>query len=450
MLEPLVLVVDDDPESGRLLADMLAAERCRVRVATDGQAALSACRGQRFDVVLSDVRMPVMDGVELLTRLRHMQPNLPVILITAEASLRGAVETVKRGAFGYVTKQSTPTELRRLIEEAVETRARDELPKNSSAAMPHGTEELIGESEPMELLRNRVELVAPAKSPVLVLGETGTGKELVARAIHACGPRRSRPFVTVNAAAIPEALLESELFGHVRGAFTGATTSHRGMLMEADGGTLLLDEIGDMPLGLQAKLLRVVQAGEIRAVGSERPQQVDVRIVAATHRALPELVREGRFREDLYYRLAVITLVTPPLRSRPADIPRLAEIFLARARTRAPLSPVTSISRELLDLLAKERWPGNVRELQSVIEGLVVLSVADELQPRHLALVTEQTATTDVPPVGPAEGAPSALDAIVRTHVEAVLGYTEGNKSRAAKVLGIDLSTLYRWQQKWK
>jgi two-component system response regulator HydG len=284
-----------------------------------------------------------------------------------------------------------------------------------------------------------------------VIGETGTGKELVARAIHACSPRRSRPFVTVNAAAIPETLLESEMFGHVRGAFTGATQAHRGLLTEADGGTLLLDEIGDMPLGLQAKLLRVLQAGEIRAVGADRIQRVDVRIIAATHRKLPELVKQGRFRDDLYYRLNVISLTIPPLRARSGDIPELAESFLERALERAPHSPVKSMSLALLELLKQGSWPGNVRELQSAIERLVVLALADELEPRHLALVDDEL-TREAATNGRAVVAPElcGIDELVRRHVEAVLAHTDGNKGKAAKILGVDLSTLYRWQQKWQ
>jgi len=456
MLDRFVLVVDDDPEMARCIADALMADRCRCEIAASGSAALAACRQHEFDVVVSDIRMAGMDGVELMTRLRHVQSDLPVILMTAEGSIAAAVEAVKRGAFQYVTKPVEPGELRRIVDQAVSTRARTERPPTSKRSMPSGTEELIGDSVSMRDLRARIELVGSATSPVLIAGETGTGKELVARAIHACSARRSKPFVTVNAAAIPETLLESEMFGHVRGAFTGATQAHRGLLAEADGGTLLLDEIGDMPLGLQAKLLRVLQAGEIRAVGGDRIQRVDVRVLAATHRKLPELVREGRFREDLYYRLNVISITVPPLRARVADIPELARSFLARARERAPVSPVKAISPELLELLTHGSWPGNVRELQSTIERLVVLAMADELEPRHLALVDDElTPASSGPPTrerptGPTTEELCCIDDLVHRHVDAVLAHTEGNKARAAKILGIDLSTLYRWQQKWQ
>lgn len=453
MHDRYVLVVDDDPEMARCIADALTADRCRCEIAASGIAALAACRQYEFDVVVSDIRMAGMDGVELMTRLRHVQSGLPVVLMTAEGSIAAAVEAVKRGAFQYVTKPVEAFELRRIVDQAVAMRPRAERAPTTNRSMPTGTEELIGDSTSMRELRARIELVGSATSPVLIVGETGTGKELVARAIHACSARRSKPFVTVNAAAIPETLLESEMFGHVRGAFTGATQAHRGLLSEADGGTLLLDEIGDMPLGLQAKLLRVLQAGEMRAVGADRIQRVDVRIVAATHRKLPELVRTGRFRDDLYYRLNVISIPVAPLRARAADIPELVASFLTRARERAPASPVKSISPELLELLGVGSWPGNVRELQSTIERLVVLAMAERLEPRHLALVDDDLAMTEGP-AAPRQRSNGddlcCIDDLVHRHVDAVLAHTDGNKAKAAKILGIDLSTLYRWQQKWQ
>ncbi len=456
MEERFILVVDDDPEMARAIADALTGAHCRCDIASSGAAALAACRQVEFDVVVSDIRMAGMDGMELLTRLRHVQADVPVILMTAEGSISAAVEAVKRGAFQYITKPCDAADLRRLVDQAVASRPRTGR-SQLRRAMPGGTEELVGTSVSMNELRERIDLVAAATSPVLIVGETGTGKELVARAIHASSPRRAQPFVTVNAAAIPETLLESEMFGHVRGAFTGATQAHRGLFTEADGGTMLLDEIGDMPLPLQSKLLRVLQAGEIRAVGADRSLRVDVRVIAATHRRLPDLVREGRFREDLYYRLNVINISVAPLRARAGDIRELAQTFLQRARERAPQSVVTSMSDDLLELLSQGSWPGNVRELQSIIERLVVLARDAELAPRHLALVDDElTPQSHAPP--PPNSAPSLspagelcnIDMLIRRHVEAVLAHTDGNKARAAKILGIDLSTLYRWQQRWQ
>ena len=297
----------------------------------------------------------------------------------------------------------------------------------------------------MRQLDEAVTLVAQASAPVLILGESGTGKERVARAIHARGPRSGRPFVAVNTSAIPEQLLESEVFGHVRGAFTGATQARKGLLAEAEGGTLLLDEIGDMPLGLQAKLLRVIQFGEARPVGSDRARHVDVRVIAATHRNLDQLSREGRFREDLHYRLNVLPLVVPPLRARSEDVPVLVGEFLAAARERTPGSPVRTISDEAMRVLETASWFGNVRELESTIERLVVLGREETIEPRNVGYL-------QAPPMVAAAAWPTApgelwsLKRVNASYVAWVLAQTGGNKARAAEILGVDLSTLYRWQ----
>ncbi len=289
---------------------------------------------------------------------------------------------------------------------------------------------------------------------MIVTGETGVGKELVARAIHARGARRARPFVAVNTSAIPEDLLESELFGHVRGGFTGAVQSRKGLLTEADGGTLLLDEIGDMPIGLQAKLLRVLQFGEVRPVGGDRIHQVDVRVIAATHRDLPSLIREGRFRQDLYFRLNVLPVSVPALRDRPEDIPALVTHLLREACQRAPHSPVRSIGPEGLRTLAQAPWPGNVRELASVIERAVVFGadVAAGLQsPSGVPSPPSVPAVEIVAPTLPwsfgEPGPRRPLRNLSRQYTDWVLAQTGGNKERAAEILGIDLSTLYRWQR---
>jgi two-component system response regulator HydG len=449
-----VLVVDDDEECVLAVADLLGGNGMRCELASSGDAALEACRQHSFDAVVSDIRMPGMDGVELMTRVRRLHPSLPVVLMTAQGSIGAAVEAVKRGAFQYLLKPFDGNVLRGLVDEAVAQNRAPHPDSPSSTAL--GMSELIGGSSAMTRLRDKIELVAAATSPVLIVGETGTGKELVAHAIHRCSARAGRPFVTVNAAAVPEALLESEMFGHVRGAFTGATQTHRGLFSEASGGTLFLDEIGDMPLGLQAKLLRVLQSGELRAVGSGRLDNVDVRVIAATHRHLPDLVAKGGFRDDLYYRLNVININVPPLRARRSDIARLATTFVARARERAPQSRVTSLSDDLLALLAAGRWPGNVRELQGTIERLVVLAGAEVVEPHHLALVDAELVQADegLSSAGPVTTGPGhphgSIDDLVREHVERVLAHTDGHKARAAKILGVDLSTMYRWQQKWR
>jgi two-component system response regulator HydG len=300
------------------------------------------------------------------------------------------------------------------------------------------------ESSAMRQLVESIALVARSDTPVLILGESGTGKERVARAIHAGGPRALQPFVAVNTSAIPEQLLESELFGHVRGAFTGATQSRRGLMTEAHGGTMLLDEIGDMPLMLQPKLLRVLQFGESRPVGSDRMSQVDVRIIAATHRDLKGLVQEGRFREDLRFRLNVVPLVVPPLRDRREDIMPLALRFLQEARDRNPESPVTAIGDEAMSLMVQATWPGNVRELESAIERLVVLG--------HDALINAaDLAFLQVPPLAETwtveRTEPATLKQMNQAYFQWVLARTHGDKPRAAKILDVNLSTLYRWER---
>ena len=304
--------------------------------------------------------------------------------------------------------------------------------------------ELVQASPVMRELVESIALVARSETPILILGESGTGKERVARAIHAGGSRASQPFVAINTSAIPEQLLESEIFGHVRGAFTGATLARRGLMMEAHGGTMLLDEIGDMPLVLQPKLLRVLQFGETRPIGSDRTGQVDVRVIAATHRDLGKLVREGRFREDLRYRLSVIPLLVPPLRDRREDITPLVTQFLRESRDRNLESPVISISDEAMNVLNQAPWPGNIRELENAIERLVVLG-------REAVVTTDDLAfLQDKPPqnaLREIDDASLTLKQMNQLYLQRVLARTHGDKARAAKILDINLSTLYRWER---
>jgi len=308
-----------------------------------------------------------------------------------------------------------------------------------------GQPEIVGTGPAMRTLQTAIDFVARSSAPVLVTGETGAGKELVASAIHARSARRDRPMVAVNMSAIPQELLEAELFGHARGAFTGAAQLRKGLFTEADGGTLLLDEIGDMSFILQAKLLRVLQFGEIRPVGSDRAHYVDVRVIAATHRNLSALVKEGRFREDLFYRLDVLPLFVPPLRDRREDIPALAEYFLAQACQRAPLSPVRSIGPDALRVLADAPWPGNVRELASAIERAVVFGVDEMIDASHLFQLSSVRSTAPAQAWPFPSDAPWTLRRLSRAYAEWTIGETGGNKERAARILGIDLSTLYRW-----
>ncbi len=299
----------------------------------------------------------------------------------------------------------------------------------------------------MRVLQTAIDFVAQSSAPVLITGETGVGKELVARAIHARGARGHRPFVAVNTSAIPQDLLEGELFGHARGAFTGASQARKGLLTEADGGTLLLDEIGDMPFGLQAKLLRVLQFGDVRPLGSDRTHRVDVRVIAATHCDLPALVKEGKFRQDLYYRLNVLPVVVPPLRDRREDIPALAAYFLAEACKRAPRSPVRSLGPDALRVLLDSSWPGIVRELASAIERAVVFGVDEAIDVKHLASVPPISTDASASAWPFPSDAPWTLRQLSTTYTDWVLAETCGNKERAAKILGVDLSTLYRRQR---
>lgn len=445
-----VLIVDDDPEWREALRLVFSSDDAACELAASAPAALDLLAQGDFDAVICDVRMEGMDGLELLDRVKKLKPALPVVMITGAGRVADAVSAIKRGAFEYVTKPCDSDELRALVVGAIGDKRRRASDASTRPTRPPPSRtrsgELVGESRAMRALSASIECIATSTAPVLIRGETGVGKELVARAIHARGDRRDRAFVAVNTSAVNDDLFESEVFGHVRGAFTGAGQTRKGLLTEADGGTLLLDEIGDMPMSMQAKLLRVLQFGEVRPVGSDRVHFVDVRVIAATHRDLLALVREGRFREDLYFRLNVLPLVVPPLREHREDIPALAAHFLEEARKRASRSPVRSISDEALRTLTAAAWPGNVRELASAIERAVVFSSDDTLNLQHLSAIPESDGTVPwwVPP---SHEPPWTLKRLSDAYVQWVLGQTAGDKHRCAEILGIDLSTLYRWQR---
>jgi two-component system response regulator HydG len=444
-MESRVLIVDDDPEMREALATVFSVDGHGCELAGDAVAALEVVDRQTFDVVVCDVVMEGMSGLELLDRVKRTHPALPVILITGKGGVQQAVDAVKRGAFQYLVKPFGGDQLRRIVASAVDERQHpSESIRLSQPSPALGKAELVGSGPIMRSLQTAIDFVARSSAPVLVTGETGAGKELVARAIHARSDRRSRSFVAVNMSAIPEDLLEAELFGHVRGAFTGAAQPRKGLFTEADGGTLLLDEIGDMSISLQVKLLRVLQSGDVRPVGSDRTHHVDVRVIAATHRNLAERVKDGRFREDLFFRLDVLSVFVPPLRDHREDIPALAAYFLAQACHRAPLSPVRSIGADALRMLSEAPWPGNVRELASSIERAVVFGVDEMIDSNQLAVARSEPAAHGWP--FPSHS-PWTLRQLSRTYAEWVLNQVGGDKERAAEVLGIDLSTLYRWQR---
>ncbi len=456
-----VLVVDDDAEMRDALSLFFAAEGHDCEVAGDAVTALGLVGRLELDAVICDVKMEGMSGLDLLDRVKRTHPTLPFVVITGRGTgIPEAVDAMKRGAFQYVTKPCNLDNLRTIVTDAMGERRRLIEPNRRpiSAFAPSSPPaiapsrpppvlpnfELVGSGRAMRALHTNIDFVAASSAPVVVSGETGVGKELVARAIHARGPRRRKPFLAVNTSAIPPDLLESEIFGHVRGGFTGAVESRKGLLAEADGGTVLLDEIGDMPVGLQAKLLRVLQFGDVRPVGGDHVREVDVRVIAATHRDLAALVRDGLFREDLYFRLNVLQLFVPPLRQRGEDIPELAAHILAQARLRAPHSPVRSIGPDVLRTLAEAPWPGNVRELASVIERAVVFGTNESVT---LAHGPPTCAAPDAAAPWGGGQTPSTLRSVSRAYTQWVLLQTGGNKERAAEILGIDLSTLYRWQR---
>jgi two-component system NtrC family response regulator len=443
-----LLLADDDASFRRVQEYQLSQAGYDVTAVADGQQALDAFRERLHDLVVTDVRMPGLDGLQFLARLRAIDPDVPVVVVTAHGTIETAVEAMRQGAFDFLTKPFPGDQLRLTLERAREmsrlVRENRELRRAVDGRFAVGN--LIGSAPAMLRLYETLELAAPSNSTVLITGETGTGKELVARAVHYNSPRRNAPFVTVSCGALPETLIEAELFGYRRGAFTGADSDRAGKFEAAEGGTIFLDEIGELPPALQPKILRVLQSGEVDRLGDHHPIQVDVRIVAATHRNLEAMVRERSFREDLYYRLAVVPLHVPPLRDRRQDIPLLADHFLRRMEDRTGRSALR-LPPEAFARFDAYAWPGNVRELENVVERMVVLGRGPVLDLEALP------ATIRSPDVGgsskfrlPADGA--RLEDVERDLIGQALERTEGNRTRAAQLLGLTRNTLlYRMQK---
>jgi two-component system response regulator HydG len=450
MSKDRVLVVDDSRVMAETVARYLTSFAFTVECASGGGQAIERLSADPPDVVVTDLRMKDVDGLDVLDASKRVNPLTPVVVMTAFGGIDSAIEAMRRGAYHYLTKPFEMEVLRLLVERACRERAlrQENRLLRQAIADRFSARNLLGASAPMRKLRALIERVAGPSSPVLVSGETGTGKELVARAIHAEGPRADAPFVAVNCAALPEALLETELFGHARGAFTGASQARRGLVAEAEGGTLFLDEIGDMAVALQAKLLRVLQSGEVRAVGSEAVRTVDVRCIAATHRDLRSLVHANQFREDLFFRLDVLRVPVPPLRERREDIPALVEHFLERCARRVPRATMTmaGFTADAFDLLCKYAWPGNIRELENLIERLAVTATTRHVGAAEIREVVGWVRPGD--PVTTLLTEPMTLAELEDRYIEAVLEKVEGNKVRAAELLGIDLSTLYRRQRR--
>ena len=434
-------MVDDDAVTCRLLGEVLSRDGATVLGETDPSRALARIEAEPLDLAILDIRMPKVDGLELLRCLRERLPTLPVVIMTAFGSIDTAVQAIAAGAVDYVSKPMNLEEIRATVRRVLGRKEEMQAPP------PAGSEELggmVGRSPAMVEIYKTIARVAPGGSTMLILGESGTGKELIARAIHENSPRRKRPFVAVDCGALTPTLLESELFGHVRGAFTGAVGDTPGLFAEANGGTVFLDEVGDVSPALQAKLLRVLQEHQIRPVGGSLWRAVDVRVIAATNRDLAGAVEAGSFREDLYYRLKVVTLQLPPLRERLEDIPLLVEHLVRRAAHECSKT-VTGISEQALARLGAYHWPGNVRELAHVLERGVALAQQEILTADDLPGELRQAVPA---PASTPEDRPTLAE-LKRRYVHRVFEESGGNVSRAAQVLGVDRRSLYRMLQRY-
>jgi two-component system response regulator HydG len=440
-----ILLVEDDLSHCTILQALINGWGYRVSVAHNGRQALEQVRAQPFDLILSDVRMAEMDGIAALTAIKSYNPAIPILIMTAYSNVESAVEAIKAGAYDYLTKPLDFDTLQLTLARALEHTSLKSENQDLKQRLRFDQQNFIGRSEPMRKLLEMIAMIAPSDATVLISGESGTGKELIARAVHANSLRKERPLVSINCAALSESLLESELFGHEKGAFTGADKRREGRFMEADQGTLFLDEIGEVSPLMQAKLLRAIQEREIQRVGSNQTLSVDVRLIAATNRDLLADVEAGRFRQDLYYRLNVVTVDSPPLRARREDIPLLAMHFLAKfaERNRKPVKGFTPLA---MDMLLKYSWPGNVRELENSVERGVILLSGDFISEKELPLSISQC--VDVQPDRQCGQAIQPLEQVEKQAILAALEQTAGNKTEAAKQLGITRKTLLAKLQK--
>ncbi|WP_374479952.1 sigma-54-dependent transcriptional regulator [Zoogloea sp.] len=445
-----ILVADDEPHMRRVLEIMLRQMGHTVFSAGDGLEALELARQHPLDLIITDMRMPHMDGITLLSRLREEGLAVPVIVITAHGTVESAVDAMKRGASDYLLRPFDLEALELAIERVLGSARMSRQNAFLREELNRGWEGFVGTSAPMQAVYQQIRQVAPSKATVMITGETGTGKELAARAIHAASPRAERLFVPINCAAIPAEMLESELFGHEKGAFTGAVKERVGKFELADGGTLFLDELTEMPMALQAKLLRVLQEGTLERLGSNRTISLDLRMIAATNRDPRQAIADGRLREDLFYRLNVFAIALPPLRERKEDIPGLVAHFAAK-HGRSGGAPLAEPG--LYEHLATYAWPGNVRELENMVERALVLAGGGTLRQAHfvfdtppVALSSTGSATSDVPE-GPMN---EVVEALEKRMIEAALGRCDGNKTRAAAQLGISERTLWYKLKKYR
>jgi DNA-binding NtrC family response regulator len=431
-----ILIVDDENIVRDSLTKWFREDGFAVGTADSGSAALQQLQKQSWDIILLDIKMPGMDGIEVQQRIKEVDPAATIIFITAYASVDTAVQALKQGAFDYVTKPIDPDHLSHLVANALKQKdlGRENVKLRERISAFQGMDEIVGESPQMKKVYELIQTVAPNDTTVMIRGESGTGKELVARAIHGLSPRKYFPIVTVNCGALPEGILESELFGHERGAFTGAQYRRKGKLELADGGTLFLDEVGNIDMKTQMDLLRVIETKKFTRVGGNNIIQVDFRVVCATNKDLEKAVADGSFREDLYYRLNVFTIIIPPLRERKSDIPILAKYFVEKY-ARAMNKPITSISAEAMDILVQYNWPGNVRELENAVERAMVVGRESAIQPDNLPFQlmerNNHNSTSD------------SLSEIEKQHIARVLAQNNWNITRSADILQIDRVTLY-------
>jgi len=437
-----ILIVDDDDAHRKMLTAVLSAEGYRIQEADDGDTACKAVEKNRFDLVLMDLRMKRMDGDAAQKKMAGINPDIPVVIMTAYGSVRSAVETLKSGADNYLTKPIDIDELKILVRKTLQQHQlkaeNRDLKEQLGKRFDLGS--IIGNSASMRAMIETLTLVAPSEATVLIQGESGTGKELVASAIHHNSSRKSNPFIKVNCAALPETLLESELFGHEKGAFTGAAGPRKGRFERADRGTLFLDEIGEMAPATQAKILRVLQEREFEPVGGSRSIQVDTRIISATNRNLEEEIAADQFREDLYYRLNVVTITVPPLRERLQDIPLLAEHFLGQYSAKNHRT-FKGIVPQAMDILLRYSWPGNVRELENVIERAVIIARGDRIESEHFpsTISDQESSASGYPPILPSG---RSLKEVEREMILQTLDDMGGNRTQTAKILGISRRTL--------
>ena len=455
MVKQRILVIDDEEDMLENCSRILDRLGYEALLESDGGKGVVRFEQEHPVVTLTDLRMPGMDGLEVLRTIRRIDPEALVILFTAFATVETAVEAVKEGAFDYIPKPFSADQLQLVIERALTQRRLLEENRRLREQLTetYRFENIVGRSRPMAQVFDLIKKVAASEANILVVGESGTGKELIARCIHANSHRAARAFVPVDCASLPEHLLESELFGHERGAFTGAIATRRGLFEEANGGTSFLDEVGDIPLPLQAKLLRVLQERQVRRVGANRFIDVDVRVICATHQNLADMVQKEKFREDLYYRLNVISLPLPPLRDRPGDIPLLAYHFLRRYAAQSG-KEVKGIAPETLELLEAYPWPGNVRELQNVIERAVVLAEGEMVTPAELPANLRLPQKVPTAMVADHLSLKNAkrhwVEAFEREYLIALLNKHQGNISQAAKTAGVDRKTIHRLLKRYR